>query len=280
MAGEGLRIVVIHHDREPPGRMEEHYLIGDFSAAWRRDGHSVVHVAGVRNLPAGDIGIVHVDLSVVPEVYGAVAAKHFPVVLNARIRDIRKRKVSEALVPPAYAGSVIVKTDRNFGGAPEAGHFPAWRKRLDRLAMAITTKAIRDGSYPIFPSLAAVPRRLRWHPQLVVERFLPEQADGSWFLRQALFFAGRDASWRLRGSAPVIRTAEAIGDEEIPTPPEIRARAAAIGLDYGKIDYLEVDGAPVVIDVAKTIGGYGSAPASVSRLAGAVSELWTSPHRA
>ncbi|MCC6736983.1 MAG: hypothetical protein IT534_12765 [Bauldia sp.] len=277
--GERLRIVVIHHVSEPAERMERHYLIGDFSAAWRRAGHSVVHVAGAGDLPPGDVAIVHVDLSVVPGVYAATAARHFPVVLNGRLRDIRKRRVSAALAPAGYGGPVIVKTDRNFAGASEAQRLPAWRKRVDHLAMKVAGRDVAAGRYPVFPSLGDVPWRLRVHPQLVIERFLPERDDGAWFVRQTLFLAGRDVSWRVRGSTPVVRAAEATGDEEVPTPPAIRARAAAIGLDYGKIDYLEAGGVPVVIDVAKTIGGLGSAPESVSRLAGAVADLWVARSR-
>lgn len=272
-AGERLRIVVIHSRRERPARMEAEYLIGDFSAAWRRAGHSVVHVAGTQSLPDGDIAIVHVDLSVVPDGYAAAALLQYPVVLNGRIRDIRKSRVSQAIAPPGFAGPVIVKTDGNYGGAPEARALPPWRRWFGRIAIRAADRGLAGGRYPIYASLSAVPRRLRGQDQLVVERFLPERAGGTFFLRQTLFLAGRDLSWRLSGNVPVLRAAEATGDEEVPTPSAIRAYAAGIGLDYGKIDYLEVDGEPVVIDVAKTIGGRGSAPDSVARLAGAIDDL-------
>ncbi|MGV8839145.1 MAG: hypothetical protein ACWA6X_02455 [Bauldia sp.] len=271
---------MIHHHSERPATVEAHYLIGDFAAAWRRAGLSVVHVAGTRNLPEGDVAIIHVDLSVVPESYAEVAARRYPVVLNAGIRDIRKSRVSQAIAGPGHRGGVIVKTDRNFGGAPEARSLAPWRTWVDRVALAAAGRGFAAGRYRIFPSLDAVPRRLRRHRQLVIERFVPEEADGSWFVRQTLVLAGRDVSWRLAGDSPVVRTADATSDAEVPTPPAIRAYAEAIGLDYGKIDYLEVDGEPVVIDVAKTIGGRGSAPESVRRLAGAIADLpWRGPRQ-
>jgi hypothetical protein len=40
--------------------------------------------------------------------------------------------------------------------------------------------------------------------------------------------------------------------EIVAAPPALRALKAAFGIDYGKIDYVLHDGAPVVFDIART----------------------------
>lgn len=269
-AEKRLRIVVIHHEREAPANMGR-YLIADFAEAWRRDGHTVVDVAGVANLPDGDIGILHVDLSVVPPRYAAAAAR-YQLLLNGTVSDIRKRRVSQALAPRGYRGPVIVKTDRNYGGGPEIERMPRWRARL----VLALRRAGGAASYPVYPSLDAVPLWYRWQRGLVVERFLPEREEAAYCVRQTMFLGARAVSWRLCGEQPVVRTGTSTVDEEVPTPVTIDAFRRALGLDYGKIDYLEAEGQAVVIDVGKTIGIRGSAPETVLRLAGGLADLWMS----
>lgn len=271
--GASVRIVVVHHERDTPANVEE-YLIADFAEVWRRDGHSVVHVAGARHLPEGDIAILHVDLSVVPRRYAA-ALSRFPLVLNADMRDIRKRRVSQAIAPRGYDGAVIVKTNRNHGGRPDIDRLRPWRARLARAVMRLAGPDLPRGDYPVFATSAAVPLWLRWHPGVVVERYLPERAGDVYFARQSLFLGRREISWRLCGDQPVVRAARLIYEEEIATPAAIRDFRNAIGLDYGSVDYLVADGAVVVIDVGKTVGGRGTAPETVRRLAGGLAELWS-----
>jgi len=252
------------------------YLIADFAEAWRRDGHVVVDVAGVANLPDGDVGILHVDLSVVPPRYEAAAAR-YPLLLNRTVSDIRKHRVSQALAPRGYRGPVIVKTDRNYGGWPEIERMSHWRSRLVRALRRAAGTA--GASYPVYPSLDAVPRWDRWRRGLVVERFVPEREGAAYCVRQTMFLGARTVSWRLCGEEPVVRTGTSTGDEEVPTPDVIDAFRREMGLDYGKIDYVEVEGRAVVIDVGKTIGAGGSAPETVQRLAGGLADLWNARGR-
>ena len=57
--------------------------------------------------------------------------KHYPTVVNRRVTDISKRRISTNLVGPhdTYSGPVILKTDRNFGGLPQmqVTRVPDWR---------------------------------------------------------------------------------------------------------------------------------------------------------
>jgi hypothetical protein len=251
-----LRIAVIHHANQTGNW----YLIGDFSRAFQAAGHQVVHLRGPYRRGEADVALLHVDLSVVPSEYLALAA-HYPVLLNGGIPDIRKRTVSQARLLPtdAYDGPVIVKTDLNHGGVPERLlHAPPGREpRFVRGAI----------DYPIFPSLEAVPAAFRHNPALVIERFLPEREGASYCLRQAFFLGDRHLSWRVRSDQPIIRGDNIKEDAEIPTPPALLHYRMEIGLDYGKIDFVEHGGRIVVLDVNKTIGGAGTAPETVARLA-------------
>ena len=85
VAGRQRIVLMFHeHDRRRLGR----YVITRLAKTWREDGHEVVFAFGPRFVP-GDVGILHVDLSVVPDPYLESAAR-YPVVLNGGISDIRK----------------------------------------------------------------------------------------------------------------------------------------------------------------------------------------------
>ncbi|MCC6735976.1 MAG: hypothetical protein IT534_07585 [Bauldia sp.] len=260
-----LRIVVIHHRREEP-RDGSGHLIGDFCALWAADGHDIVHVRGPDRFVPGDVAVVHVDLSVVPRRYLALA-RQYPAAINAGIGDIRKRRVSEAARLPK-PGAVVVKANLNHRGIPEidrSGRIGSLRRRAARAILRRLAGV--TGAYPVYPSLASVPAILRRHPAFVVEPFIPERHGDGFVLRQSYFLGDRDISWLVPAQGPFIHASRDEDDIEIPTPPEIRAARRALGLDYGKIDYVEHEGRPVILDVAKTIGDRGSTPATVARLA-------------
>lgn len=261
-----LRIVVIHHRRENPPDGAGH-LIGDFSRQWTDDGHEVVHVCGSGRYVPGDIAILHVDLSVVPRSYLALA-RRYPAALNAGLADIRKRRISDAARLPPGDGRVVVKKNLIHRGIPEM----ARHGRLKALGLRAVWKTSRylagvATDYPVFPSLAAVPAVLRRSPAFVVEPFIPERRGDGYALRQSYFLGDRVLTWLVPGGGPFIHASRDEDDIEIATPPAIHAARAELRLDYGKIDYLEFEGRPVVLDVAKTIGERGSTPVTVARLA-------------
>jgi hypothetical protein len=264
-----MRIAVIHHETCRPARIGS-YLVADFCCAWESSGHEVVHLHGSSRFVPADVALIHVDLSVVPPRYFELG-RRYPVALNLRINDIRKRRVSQAALRPgdSYDGPVIVKTDLNHGGFPERAARPLLQSCAHRVrALLHRGRPAVGSSYPVFQSLADVPAILRRDRRLVIERFLPEREGSSYFVRQTFFLGDRSVSWRLRGEVPVLRAS--IDDVEIPTPPSISAFRREAGLDYGKIDYVEHQGREVVIDVNKTIGGRGTAPATVERLAAGI----------
>ena len=79
--------------------------------------------------------------------YGAVLDAH-PRVVNRQVRDSSKRRVSRNLVRPGdgWEGPVIVKTDRNHGGLPEADTASALRglfaRAVPRLRRILAPRAL------------------------------------------------------------------------------------------------------------------------------------------
>jgi len=265
-----VRLAIIHHAAEKAARIG-HFLVADLCRAFEAAGHEIVYVSGPGSFRPADAALLHVDLSVVPQFYVALG-RRYPLLLNGRITDIRKRRVSQAVLKPgeAYDGPVVVKSDLNHGGRPE------WRLRR------LLTGRLQPGSaetpppskfYRVFDSPGAVPAELRARRDLVVERFLPEKEGAYFFARQTFFFGDHHASWRVRGRDPILRAGTVIDDAVIATPPTVRDYARKIGLDYGKIDYVEHDGQAVVFDVNKTVGGVGRAPRTTAWLARAIGAI-------
>lgn len=267
-----MRIAVIHHESSAPERIAR-YLISDLCREWERSGHEVLHLRGARRFVPADIALIHVDLSVVPPRFLELG-RRYPVAFNLAITDIRKRRVSQAVLQPhdRFDGPVIVKTDLNHAGWPELSAAAPLRATAARVVRRLTRHrdAPHKGEYVIFRSLTAVPAAIRKNRNLVIERFLPERDGPSYFVRQSFFLGDHSVTWRVRGNAPVLRPGSSPDDVEIPTPASIVAFRRAVGLDYGKIDYLVHDGREVVIDVNKTIGGSGTAPETVARIAAGI----------
>lgn len=257
-SGPFARIVILEHDRARGGTRGS-YFIEVVADCWREAGHEVVFVQGRTRALSADLALLHVDLSVVPNRYRRYAGR-FPIVLNERVSDIRKRAISRNLVErsDAYDGPVIVKTDRNYGGLPERRLAPRHVQRLRRWGKRILRRRPGyDRSFQLHEHKQDVPSRVWRSRQWVVERFLPEREGSFFVVRTAYFLGDRMAAFKLVDSQPIVKHAGA-EVEVIVVAPEVLSYRAEIGLDYGKIDYVEHAGRPVVLDVAKTVGGaYG-----------------------
>lgn len=261
------RIVVIHREDLTPASLARYY-ISLLTPHWNQLGHEVIHLFGPSRFVPGDIALLHVDLTIVPKSYLRLADR-YPVALNRRIIDIRKRIRSQLLVclKDRYEGPVIVKSNHNHGGLPEQKHRMKLRQAAGKSAPPgkdwLGWLALRDPKspekatstdYSIYPSKHRVPPAIFKNRDFVVERFMPEQEEGFYYLRQAYFFGDRAATFRLRAAAPVIRAQEMIEDVEIPTPPQLERQRREAGLDYGKVDYVEHNGRIFILDWNKTIG--------------------------
>ncbi|MGH8686916.1 MAG: hypothetical protein ACREVQ_04325 [Burkholderiales bacterium] len=243
------RIVILEHELQ--GRVALPYMVYSLAERWQRAGHSIVVHRGTSTPPEGDLAIVNIDLTVIPPVYRELFAR-YPRVVNGRVLDVSKRRFSVDLLDrySDWIGPVIVKTDTNFAGKPEA----LLRRVAQQAGLACD---IPEGPvaerYPIYPALRDVPESVWRTEGFVVERFLPERdAEGIYYSRHWVFFGDRDRSLRLRARTPIIKSGDAIGREEIPVPAELRAMRARLGFDFGKFDYVMHGPRHVLLDVNRT----------------------------
>lgn len=257
------RIAVLFHegDRNTP---LSGYIVDHLARFWREDGHEVEYVFGTSTYVPADIVLVHVNLSVVPTEY-LEFARAYPIVLNGRLRDIRKSVFSTNLVGrgDTWPGSVVVKSDLNFGGSPERVLTGGWLDRNSRLWRA----ARKTGGwisrrhemsswtdYRVYESIADVPASLLKREDVVVEKFLPEQENGLFHLRVYQALGDRWTCTRLASPHPIFKAGMSVSAYDVEPHPEIEEWRARLELDYGKLDYLVHNGEVVLIDVNKTTG--------------------------
>jgi hypothetical protein len=256
-----MRIAILLHERQR-WIVRRGYRIWALEEAWRREGIRVERIFGPRAPIDADLLIPHIDLTVMPEEYRAVLDAH-PRVVNRRVRDCSKRRISRNLVGlgDAWEGPVIVKTDLNHGGLPEADASSACRGLLARAVPRVRrllaprrlgrARHLEPYRYPVFASLAEVPPAVFSNPHLVVERFLPEREGNRCFVRYYSFFGDRHVCLRRGGEDAVVRfRAEVAGPVEVPR--EIKEERARLGFDYGKFDFVIHDGRPVLLDANPT----------------------------
>jgi hypothetical protein len=230
------------------------FLIQTLFPHWTDMGHRVVVHEGTADLPAADLAILHVDLTVIPDEYVEAMGK-YRVGVNRATRDIGKRVVSANLVGPYddYRGPVIVKTNANAGGIPERLHEEVARRKGD-----LPTSPVRYMSerYPIFASYGEVPAELRLDPALVVEKFLPERErtgeEWGYCSRHWIFLGDRDRCTRLLGPHPIVKGVDMIRRDAVPVPDEMRVHRTRLGFDFGKFDFVLHEGRPVLLDVNRT----------------------------
>ena len=236
-------------------------LLGAIARHWSAAGHRISVTAGLEDWPDGDVGVMHVDLSVVPAAYSE-AARRYPLVVNAAATDIRKRRVSRNLVAPGdgWTGPVMIKTDLNYSGIPEM-HAAQLFKRDGKAADLPPGPIVSTNRpYPILPSPSAVPADVWDNPGLVVERFLPEQDAQGFWMRAWVFFGDRERCTRYRGTHPVLKSSNIVAHEPAPVPESLRAERERLGFDYGKFDFVVRDGNAILFDANRTPSAPPSRP--------------------
>ena len=253
-------IAVLFHEKNRKRHLRS-YAISFLAEFWRQDGHRVHFLFGTRKFVPADLVLIHVDLSIVPDEYLEFASR-YPIVLNRAAKDIRKSRISTNLVEPTnpYPGKVIVKTDLNCRGSPEQmleraplrwmrsfpGRFA--RKRSERAGIGTPL------DYKIYKSLADVPRATFERNDLVVEKFLPEQEENFFFVRNYEFLGDCATCTRLASTDPIVKDQTVARVEEIEPHPEIMEARRRLNFDYGKFDYVIHDGKPILLDANKTTG--------------------------
>ncbi len=252
------RLDILIHDLDPYDI--RNYLVRQFIPLWEAEGIACNLRQGLHGPRRSDAVFLHVDLTRVPPEYEA-AAREYPIGINVRVGDISKRQISDRLVTRdgAYDGPVIVKTNLNAGGGPEALHEIRRRHRLDAeagreaKARIAVPAVLPPHAYPVFPSPAHVPAHMWRSPTLVVERFRPERQGDLYCLRQWIFFGDREVGSIAYSKHPVVKANRIVRRERIAEFPEaLRKHRTALGFDYGKFDYVQVDGEVVLYDANRT----------------------------
>ncbi|HEX6791855.1 MAG TPA: hypothetical protein VF247_11145 [Candidatus Krumholzibacteria bacterium] len=258
------RIAVLFHSGDRYRNPAE-YIVHHLAGFWREDGHTVTYLFGTRQFVPADLLLVHVNLSVVPGEYLAFAGR-YPVVLNGKIRDIRKSTFSRNLVHPgdAWDGPVIVKSDLNYAGVPERflrmteleHRFKSIRRLRAMVdsARGVTAPFEKARDYLIYDRLADVPAHWFSDRNVVIERFRPEFEDGLYHTRVYQFLGDRWTCTRMGTRNRVVKAERDAKTESVEPAPEIVAKRHELGLDYGKLDYVINNGEAVLLDINKTTG--------------------------
>jgi hypothetical protein len=280
------RVVILFHDCQRR-RGPHEYLIHALSEVWRKWGLDVSCVFGLRDRPPADLLIPQVDVTHLPDDY-IEYIRSYPNALNRHIVDISKRSFSEHLLAEDddYPGPVIVKTDNNCGGHPDRWlvlHRYRLLSWLYRWALPAVGRALRGlprqtvlGEYPIFNSLAEVPRGVFRNKALVVEQFLPEREGDRYFMRHYLFFGDHTRNVRVAGRQPFLKRPACVPvDENLPVPAELTRLRRRLGFDYGKFDYTIHDGKVVILDVNWNPGSPGTAGVAARAARDLAGGIWS-----
>jgi hypothetical protein len=244
-------IVIITHRFDDFARRD--YLLRRLIENWIDAGHQVTMTAEVDAWPDADVAILHVDLTRIPAAY-VEASRRYPVVINGAANDISKTLVSRYLVRPndGWNGPVMIKTDLNCGGLPEAraGRLAlrnGMRPDFDAGAMVCTS-----APYPILRNSEEVPAFVWDNPGLVVERFLPERDVHGFWMRAWVFCGDQERCTRYLGKQPIVKSADILAREPVAVPEALRAERQRLGFDYGKFDFVIHESTPILFDANRT----------------------------
>jgi len=210
------------------------------------------------NLSAS-VSMVHVDLTVVPDQYFPGKA-NYRKNLNGDARSIHRLLYSKARISSVneYEGPVIVKTVLNHRGLPEL----VYRRRHDVLfKLGYLLQGVFDKQaktrycpeYQVYDSARNVPDQVWQDQRLMVERFLPGVLTPPIAKCRYDFFL--DVCLHTRVIYDDIladhgKVREIVHLTEVPQA--VMNVRQQLGLDFGSIDYFEVDGQAIVVDANKT----------------------------
>lgn len=238
-------------------------VIDALATRWTRAGHRVLSHEGTRGVPDADVVVLHVDSTRIPARYRRLT-RRYPVVVNGGAVDIAKSRYCTHLLtgPDDVEGPVMVKTVANYGGRPDDRHrrlrSGIWRLPRRLLGFGSSDWARRRRldplAYPIFESARDVPEGVWRNRHLMVQRFLPEVEDGLHFVRYWCFFGDRGWAARFGSRSPIAKFSTRVTPEQrVPVPHELVELRRCLALDYGRFDYVEHEGRPVVLDANKTL---------------------------
>jgi len=252
-------IAILTHLRQ--GLDPDYFLARCKRFFWETEGRRVLVHQGTSTPPPADVAILHVDLTVVPPDYLALAGRYERCV-NAGVADIAKRKISRHLVGPddGYDGAVVVKHNLNHGGAAERRLRIAEGGALARLREATLRWVPRawhgraGDDYQRFERKAQVPDWVWRRDDLVVERFFVQRVDEGYAINQWFFLGPRGVVSTLVGPQPLVKWTPTIGRMPLhhDVPEALWQRRRELGMDFGKLDFVVQDGEAVLLDANPT----------------------------
>lgn len=244
------------------------YLVARLACLWQEEGHRVT--VGPSDLLEADIGMINIDRTWVPA--GCIPANpEGRPILNASILDISKKRISGNILTfdSSYKGKVIIKTDANSFAWPErSSGTNGMAKSLYRMSRHflpwnLTRQLWFYQDYPILNDLNGVPEWVWKREDLIVERFVPEMEGEEYALRLWVFFGDQEYGVRMFSPDPVVKVSGITRFENIDGVPEsLRKIRQELEMDFGKFDYVVVDGKAILLDVNKTPTGRIKKPPS------------------
>jgi hypothetical protein len=260
---QSKRIAILLHENDT-GHTIRSSLIYEMAKIWQQDGYEVFYLRGTSEYLPADLIFLHVDLTVVPDSYLEFAHK-YPRVINGNVKDIRKTTLNNNLLqlPEDWDGPVIVKSDYNCAGVPERNRRGVWGKIEKKMLSLFNSMNIdshlpnfhSSTDYKIFNHLKDVPKILSNYPSIVIQKFIPEMEGDNYCVRTVSFLGDHMSPKKLIGPHPIVKGETATkADFNIKTDPEIVEKIKELKFDYGKFDYVLVDGKPILLDINKTVG--------------------------
>jgi hypothetical protein len=225
--------------------------------------------------PDLDAGILHVAATRVPMKIVSRLPQQIPI-LNRRVLDISKRRISRMLVESKddEVGPVIVKSNTNYAGLNDFARLHPAQQRVRRIIRRLLAEKRETDAIPyqIYSSPREVPTRIWTDSGLVVERFLPERHGQLYCLRKWVFLGNTNILVIDRSSKPIVKAGES-GQERLweDVPEELMADRLRLGFDYGKFDFVVHDGKAVLLD-ANSTPGIGQPTPSHYSYAGLIAE--------
>lgn len=231
-------------------------LISHLADEWRDAGHTVSF--GPAEQLDADVGVLHINRTWVDDQY-VPKVLNGRLLLNGNVLDISKRRFSDHILKPDddYDGPIMIKTNGNCFEQPERGRlewllFYRWRLKL---ANAGTWRLARElpGIYPVVQCIEDVPQWVWSRKDLVVEKFMPEMDGDLYVLRMWVFFGDREFGVKMWSSDPMVKADNFLRFEYLHEVPEgLRPIREKLQFDFGKFDYVMVNGEAVLLDINTT----------------------------
>lgn len=256
------------------------WSIRNLHKVWSAAGADVVQYSNLsRPVPEVDVWFCHLDSTMVPKDFAQFIDGQSNIV-NGGLKDIRKTSFSSQLIDSAdssYEGSVIVKSDYNFGGivdvrmvARQRGWVRFLPKKMRRKLLGLPSDLEANPTYTIYDSVKSVPPECFCNQHMVVEKFLPEREGENYALRMTFKLGQTVKSYRVISTEQVVKNRNVVSIEEIDTDPRVVQWANSHGVDFGKIDHALRDGEPAIFDVNRTPGISGASEENQQILANAL----------